>query len=656
MNKKDKAHIKTAALCVLLAALNGLAFSGVTDSTGMPRWICFLLVQSVCCIAVVLFTRKPELLLNNKLLNNIKEFIFVEAISEQEINTDEDRSLYEIYNSMRRLSADILGTAKTVECSGSLLNKDTRMIEETAKQISLSVNEVAEGNTHAAEMIQQAAEDVAKTSGHIRSIDEDLEVIKQSILQASDTVQNGSFAVQNQKHAVNDTTSKFKEIQTAVMNLNSDTARIGSIVKTITGISEQTNMLALNASIEAARAGEAGRGFAVVAQEIKSLADNTKGSTKDIQSLIDKITNEVSGIVRIVDEGNNKIEAQVESISQTDRAFSDIVSSVDAIKREIGGISEKTSNLAGYSFNVSRTIENISAVTEQTAAGAQQVCASIQDQAFSLGLIHERVDEFSAKTRQISDDMRRFRYIKLAHREWDDAIVQFEVFKELAKRKLGIAVEGIQVPQVGLFSAVADGSIDATLSPWLPESGAPFMEEYGSSLEALGANMYGCKYGIVVPDYVTIDSIEEMKNHARDFGGRIYSIERKASISGLVMDTLNKYGLHGYEVDFGNEESMLHALGKRYKEKQWVAIAGWQPYWIFGEYSLKILADPKKTMREEEYTGTLVRKGLSGDNPELYALIKNFKIKVQDLNVAIGKVRRGMSHRQAAIELLDSMN
>jgi methyl-accepting chemotaxis protein len=201
---------------------------------------------------------------------------------------------------------------------------------------------------------------------------------------------------------------KFSEIQQTVMNLNNVSAEIGEIINAISGISEQTNLLALNAAIEAARAGEAGRGFAVVSDEIRKLSDNTKKSTVEIRELIDKITGQVGAIVEVVESGSHAISAQNVSVEKTEKAFGNISTTVEAILGDIKNISNKTGSLTSSSKSLTEAIENISAVTEQTSAEAQEASASVTGQAFSLGLINERVLEFSSKISGISREMNKF--------------------------------------------------------------------------------------------------------------------------------------------------------------------------------------------------------------------------------------------------------
>jgi len=655
VKKNNRYKINAFYVSAVCVVLNALLFFGVPEITGIGSTASFIVIQGLCCLCIIFAVRNPASESHSSYIDKLKQFDFMSAGNLAGSTGEADTKFLSVISMLRKLSADILSTTLTVRCSGDLLYEDTKTIEESSKQVTAAVSELAEGNTHIAEMVQQAAGDIGRTNEFIRAIDEDVTEIKNKMESAIQTVGEGNRAVQGQKQTISDTVQKFGEIQNAVLNLNNVSTEIREIINAISGISEQTNLLSLNAAIEAARAGEAGKGFAVVADEIRKLSDNTKQSTVEIRELIDKITGEVSSIVGVVKNGSSSISAQNISIEQTEKAFGNISAMVEAILKDINNISGKTGNLNNFSKNLNDAIENISAVTEQTSAEAQEANASVSGQAFSLGLINERVLEFSTKISSITEEMHKFKYVKIAHREYDDSIIQFEVFKELVRRRLGYSAEGIQVPASELFKSVADGNVDGTFAPWLPISGEAFLKKYGNDLENMGPNMYGCRYGLVVPKYVTIDEIKDMTRHFKEFEGRIYSIERKTFIGAMAVDTLKKYGLDGFSIDFGNEDTMLSALDKCYKNKQWIAITGWQPHWKFGAYELKFLKDPLEVLGKEEYTGTLIRKGLKVENPELYSLIMEFRLDVAALNTAVSKVRNGMSHENAAMELLDSM-
>lgn len=656
MSDKNNRLQQVLLLCSIIIGMDLVFYLGLVDLTGTLYKLLFLSIQFLCCLRLIVMVKDTPAGGNSSSLEKLYDFNFMSVNKDINKASALEKRIHDIMSLLRRLSADILSTSITVRCSGDLLYEDTKAIEEASRQVTAAVNELAEGNTHIAEMVQQAADDIGRTNVFITAIDEDVTKIKHRMEESINTVNEGSQAVRLQKQTISDTVQKFEEIQQTVLNLNNVSAEIGEIINAISGISEQTNLLALNAAIEAARAGEAGKGFAVVADEIRKLSDNTKRSTIEIRELINKITGQVGEIVEVVENGSQTITAQNVSVQKTETAFENITSMVEAILREINNISGKTGNLTSYSKSLNEAIENISAVTEQTSAEAQEANASVSGQAFSLGLINERVLEFSSRISSITEEMGRFKYVKIAHREYDDSIIQFEVFKELVRRKLGYSAEGIQVPASELFKAVAEGNVDGTFAPWLPVSGEGFLKKFGNDLEDMGPNMHGCRYGLIVPKYVNIDSIEQMKHHGSEFGNRIYSIERKTFIGAMAADIVKKYGLESFTVDFGNEDSMLAALDKCYKSKQWIAITGWQPHWKFGAYELKFLEDPREIMGKEEYTGTLVRKGLAAEDPKLYSLFRGYKLEVEMLNAALSKVRNGMSHEKAAVELLDSMS
>jgi len=654
MNKRRENTnlLLAAAVCIFL---NGLLFFVLPELEAVGNIIAFVVVQGICFVCMASAYRNKTSVVRNTYADKLKTLDFMTSESIGDDLDSEAVKLQEVISKLRKLSSDILSTTITVRCSGDLLYEDTKAVEDSSKQVTAAVNELAQGNMQIAEMVQQSAADIGRTNAFIKSIDEDVYEITSRMEKATGTVDEGNNAVQSQKRTIADMIQKFEAIQSAVLNLSSVSKEIGEIINAISGISEQTNLLSLNAAIEAARAGEAGKGFGVVADEIRKLSDNTKQSTEKIKSLIDRIKGEVSAITEAVENGSSAIAAQNISVGQTEESFMHISTMVRSILDGIKSISDKTGKLTEYSGSLNGAMENISAVTEETAAEAQEANASVSGQAFSLGLINERILEFSSKISTITEEMNSFKYVKVAHREYDDSIIQFEVFREIVRRRLGYSVEGIQVPASELFKAVADGTVDGTFAPWLPISGAAFLEKYGDGLENAGPNMYGCRYGLVVPAYVNIDGIADMKQLAGKFGGRIYSVERKTFIGAMAADVVKQYGLDEFTIDFGNESTMLAALDKCFRNKQWIAITGWQPHWKFGAYDLKFLKDPLAVMGKEEYTGTLIRKDLQTDDSQLYSLFKGFKLEVSALNTAISKVRGGMSHKAAARELADLM-
>lgn len=166
----------------------------------------------------------------------------------------------------------------------------------------------------------------------------------------------------------------------SIYKLNDDMKQIKSIVGMIVSISEQTNLLSLNASIEAARAGEAGRGFAVVADEVGKLA----AQSKDASTEINKILNSILEETKITTEEANRttiiVKAQMEAVNRTDISLNNIFNSMIEVVSKLNKMSSSINEIVVSKENTLKSIEGISSVSEENAATTEEVSASTQEQ------------------------------------------------------------------------------------------------------------------------------------------------------------------------------------------------------------------------------------------------------------------------------------
>ncbi|MGE8417658.1 MULTISPECIES: methyl-accepting chemotaxis protein [unclassified Pseudomonas] len=162
----------------------------------------------------------------------------------------------------------------------------------------------------------------------------------------------------------------------AMHQLAGESLRIGSILDVIKSVSEQTNLLALNAAIEAARAGEAGRGFAVVADEVRGLAQRTQHSTEEIELLIGNLHDGTDQVTRLLDSSKSLSHDSVELSRKAGDALGQItrmVSNIQGMNQQIATASEEQSAVAE---EINRSVINVREVSDQTSTASEETAAS----------------------------------------------------------------------------------------------------------------------------------------------------------------------------------------------------------------------------------------------------------------------------------------
>lgn len=222
------------------------------------------------------------------------------------------------------------------------------------------------------------------------------------------------------------------------------------------------------------------------------------------------------------------------------------------------------------------------------------------------------------------------KHVKFGYVNWAEGVAMTHLAKVILEDKMGYTVTVTMADVAPIFTSVANGDYDAFMDAWLPVTHESYMKEYGSQLIDLGTNYEGARIGVVVPGYVTISNIEEMKSAKAKFDGKIVGIDSGA---GIMIAT--EKAIPAYDLDFklipGSGPAMTAALKDAIERKEWIAVTGWKPHWKFARWDLKFLEDPKGVYGKVENIHTVARKDIKQDMPEVAQFLQNFKLNDQQL-------------------------
>ncbi len=215
--------------------------------------------------------------------------------------------------------------------------------------------------------------------------------------------------------------------------------------------------------------------------------------------------------------------------------------------------------------------------------------------------------------------------IELGYQSWVDGIAMTHLTAAILEDEMGYETETIQADLGPIFSDVSQGNIDLMMHAWLPHTHASYSDQYGDEWENLGVSYEGARIGLVVPEYVTIDSIEELNANMDQFDDEIIGIESGAGIMANADTAMDTYDL---ELDLltSSTPAMVSTLGDKIDNGEWAVVTGWTPHYKFAEYDLKFLEDPENVFGGEENIEAIGRSGFTDDHPEVAEMIDNIEL------------------------------
>jgi methyl-accepting chemotaxis protein len=293
---------------------------------------------------------------------------------------------------------DTMGVAFTVMINN--LRKQIEEITEGVNVLSSSSSEIMTMVSQLASSSAETATSVSETSSTVEEVKQTTEVSNQKATEVAESAQKISMISQDGKNAVEETIdgmSKIKQqmesIAGIVIQLSEKSQTIGEIAASVNDLSEQSNLLAVNASIEAAKAGEQGKGFTVVAQEIKNLAERSKESTIQIRTILADIQKEISSAVMATEQGGKVIDSGLELSSTASEVITTLAAGVEQASQSNLQIAASSQQQLVGMDQITSAMENIKEASIQTSNSTKQTEESIVE----LNKLGERLLEMMKK-------------------------------------------------------------------------------------------------------------------------------------------------------------------------------------------------------------------------------------------------------------------
>ena len=311
-------------------------------------------------------------------------------------NDANQAAILRLMNELQEVADGDLTTQATVseDITGAIADSVNYTVEELRTLVG-RINTTAELVTNASSQAQETSSRLLAASEaqsrEIRNTGESVLLMAQQINDVSSSAmesanvarqslaaaEEGQRAVQNSIAGMNEIREQIQETSKRIKRLGESSQEIGEIIELISDITEQTNVLALNAAIQAASAGEAGRGFSVVAEEVQRLAERSGEATKQIGALVRTIQTDTSDAVAAMEKSTQGVVEGAKLSDAAGQALSNIGRVSRQLAELIEQISQDTSVQARSAGGVAQSIQHILTVNEETSLGTQKTADSI---------------------------------------------------------------------------------------------------------------------------------------------------------------------------------------------------------------------------------------------------------------------------------------
>ena len=394
----------------------GMVFAGMPQADAKAQINKIIsLIAGIMVLFVFLFSASTILVVKSMAKGLIRGASALEQVAAGKLNVELDsrsanrkdeigqisRAVQKLKQDLTNVITEIKDNSKELLGSSEVLNEKTSASMEHISQIEHAVDEIAQGAGSQAQETQSATENVISMGNMIEDTSKEITTLNENAKQIKTLGQDAVTTIEELQKINQKTRESMDMIYNQTNTTNSSAQRIKEATALITEIAEETNLLSLNASIEAARAGEQGRGFAVVAGQIQKLAEQSNESARQIEEIITSLLDDSGKAVETMEAVKEIMDEQNANVERTNDQVRQVIGQVDDSIAAIGRIAQQSEKLNETRITITDTVQNLTAVAEENAAGTQESAASVAQ----IGELIRDITRIAGQQKAIADKL-----------------------------------------------------------------------------------------------------------------------------------------------------------------------------------------------------------------------------------------------------------
>lgn len=320
------------------------------------------------------------------------------VVAANEMNTKLQATINSIYH-----------VSNTVAASSEELAQSSNEVKSGVEQVAHTMQELAAGTETQASTAGDLSETMRMFTESIQEITNEGTALKTYSANVEQLTESGKSLMSSSTNQMSMINEIMLDSVKKVEELNTQSDEISKLVSVIDAISNQTNLLALNAAIEAARAGEHGKGFAVVADEVRKLAEQVQSSVAEISTIVNRIQSDTGNVTKSLQDGYQEVKKGTLQIHDTGTTFNSISNAVVSMIASIDTISSNLTTVLTRTEGIGASIDDIASISQESAAGIEQTTATTQQSASTLEEVVHSANNLAGLAQQLNNEMQQFK-------------------------------------------------------------------------------------------------------------------------------------------------------------------------------------------------------------------------------------------------------